>query len=233
MAIRPLVLAHRGASARAAENTLAAFALAREMGADGVELDVRHTSDRVLVVHHDPSIDGLGLVADVPFDRLRAARPEIPTFAGALDACAGMLVNVEMKCLPWEPDADDPGDRPLVRAVVDAVRVSSSAVVVSSFDLGAVDAARTFAPELTTGWLTSRLDVAAAYPMAAEHGHRWLHPDRKSALRAPADAIAAAHEAELLLDVWTVDDPADVRALVARGVDAIITNVPDVVLGVL
>jgi glycerophosphoryl diester phosphodiesterase len=66
--------------------------------------------------------------------------------------------------------------------------------------------------------------------MAAEHGHRWLHPNRESALRASAEVVADAHAAGLLLDVWTVDDPADARVLAALGVDAIITNVPDVVL---
>jgi glycerophosphoryl diester phosphodiesterase len=230
---RPLVLAHRGASARAVENTLAAFALARDLGADGVELDVRCTADGVLVVHHDPAVDGLGLLAAVELDALRDARPEVPTFGEALDACAGMLVNVEMKCLAWEPDADDPTERPVVRGVVDAVREHAVDAVVSSFDLGAVDAAHELAPELTTGWLTSRLPVVDAFPIAAEHGHRWLHPDRESALRASAEDVAAAHAAGLQLNVWTVDEPADVRALGALGVDALITNVPDVVLGVL
>ena len=107
---RPLVLGHRGASPAAPENTLDAFALARELGADGVELDVRRTADGVLVVHHDP--DGR---------RLRAARRArrsptsarrgraSPTLDEALDACRGLLVNAEVKCLPWEPDADPDG----------------------------------------------------------------------------------------------------------------------------
>ena len=76
-----------------------------------------------------------------------------------------MIVNVEIKCLPWEPDPDTP-DRDVVHAVVDllarAVRASHSDIIVSSFDLGAVDACRAFAPEIATGWLTSGQELAAA-----------------------------------------------------------------------
>src|SRR5262249_46929620 len=151
---RPLVLGHRGASAARRENTLAAFAKAREFGADGVELDVRRTADGALVVHHDPEADGVGLIGAAKFETLHAARPDIPTLGDALEACAGMIVNVEIKCLPWEPDADT--DRAVVHAVVELLRqnenVAVSALIVSSFDLGAVDEVRSVAPELTTAW---------------------------------------------------------------------------------
>jgi glycerophosphoryl diester phosphodiesterase len=228
--VRPLVLAHRGASRAAPENTLAAFALARAMGADGVELDVRSTRDGVLVVHHDPVRAGFGLLADEPFAALRAAHPDVPTLAEALAGCVGLLVNVEIKCLPWEPDRDDPDARPVVRAVVAALGDApvDVDVIVSSFDLGAVDACRALAPGLTTAWLTSGRDVAASAAIAAEHGHRWLHPDRDAALAGAGAGVAAAHGRGVLVDVWTVDDPAEMAALAAAGYDAIVTNVPDV-----
>ena len=66
----PLVFGHRGASAVAPENTILAFARARELGADGVELDVRRTADDVLVVHHDPHVDGFGVIFDHTFAAL-------------------------------------------------------------------------------------------------------------------------------------------------------------------
>jgi len=233
---RPLVLGHRGASQACPENTLAAFAQARAFGADGVELDVRRTADDQLVVHHDPHVADFGLIRHQPFAALRAAHPEIPTLAEALAACAGMIVNVEIKCLPWEPDPDTP-DRAVVRAVVDLVRAGASVpvadVIVSSFELAAVDACRAFAPELATGWLTSGPDVAATAPLAAERGHTWLNPDRTAARRAGPDDIAAAHAAGVRVNVWTVDEPGDITALAKVGVDAIITNVPDVALAVL
>jgi glycerophosphoryl diester phosphodiesterase len=223
------VLAHRGASARAPENTLAAFALARELGADGVELDARRTADATLVVHHDPHVEGFGLLVERPFAELRAAHPEVPTLAEALAGCAGMIVNVEIKCLPWEPDAD-PGDRGVVHAVADTIRATGTNAIVSSFDLGAVDACRTYAPDLTTAWLTSGQELPDAALLAARAGHQWLHPDRIMALRASPDVIEHVHQLGLQIDVWTVDDPDEARELVANGVDGICTNTPDVIL---
>jgi glycerophosphoryl diester phosphodiesterase len=217
---------HRGAPRAEPENTVAAFARARELGADGVELDVRRTADGELIVHHDPSIADFGLIAAATFPVLRSARPEIPTLSEALDAARGMLINVEVKCLPWEEDADPEHD--VVKAVVDLVLGSEVDVVISSFDLGAVDACRALAPQLETGWLTHSQDVMVVAPLAAQHGHGWLHPDRASVLLAPGATVAACHEKGLRVDVWTVDDPAEMRVLASAGVDAIITNVPDV-----
>ena len=100
---RPLVLAHRGASARARENTLAAFSLAADLGADWVELDVRTTADGALVLHHDPELPDGRVVAEVPVGELPH---DVPTLAAALDLCdeAGLGVNVELKALPGEAD---------------------------------------------------------------------------------------------------------------------------------
>jgi glycerophosphoryl diester phosphodiesterase len=231
MTNRPLVLGHRGASRACPENTLAAFAQARAFGADGVELDVRRTADDTLVVNHDPQVDGFGVIVDHPFAALRAAHPSVPTLAEALDACAGLIVNVEIKCLPWEPDADTP-DRAVVRAVLDLLRrgtaVPLSDIIVSSFDLGAVDATRELAPEIATGWLTHGQDVSVAAPITADHGHAWLNPDREAALRASSTDVAAAQRAGVQINAWTVDEPGDIELLAAVGIDAIITNVPDI-----
>jgi len=234
----PSVVAHRGASQARPENTLAAFAEARAQGADGVELDARRTSDGWIVVHHDPAVDGFGLIFEHSYAELRRARPDIPTLAEALDECAGLFVNVEIKCLPWEPDADTP-DRFVAHAVAENVRAAArsgtpgsqfprSEYVVSSFDLGAVDAFAGFASEIPTGWLTSGQHVTAAAAVAVDHGHAWLNPDRVSALRATPAEIADARSSGLRLSVWTVDDPAEIVTLADAGVDAIITNVPDV-----
>ena len=98
---RPLVLGHRGASAVAPENTVAAFSRARELGADGVELDVRRSADGVLMVHHDAEIEGLGALGAHTFAEVRDTQPTVPTLEEALDACRGLVVNAEVKCLPW------------------------------------------------------------------------------------------------------------------------------------
>jgi glycerophosphoryl diester phosphodiesterase len=225
MAARPLVFAHRGASRRAPENTLAAFRLARASGADGVELDVRRTSDGELVVHHDPDVAGFGLLVDHTYARLQDERPGVPTLVEVLDACAGMIVNVEVKCLPWEPDADD-DKRSVLHSVLDLLGARDDEVIVSSFDLGAVDACRVAAPGLVTAWLTSGQAVAEAAAVAREHGHALLHPDRVMALRTSAAELDAVHRDGMRVNVWTVDDPDEVRTLAQRGFDGIITNLP-------
>lgn len=226
---RPLILGHRGASHAEPENTIAAFTRARAMGADGVELDVRRARDATLVVHHDPQIEDFGLIRDHDFDAIRAAYPEIPTVREALLACEGMLVNVEIKCLPWEPDPDT-AEREVAYATVDVIRELGTNVIISSFDLGAVDAVRAYAPEFPTAWLTHGQSVADGARRALEAGHAWLNPDWCHALQASADEVADLKRQGLQLSVWTVDDPVAARTLVELGVAAIITNKPDVLL---
>ena len=88
-----LVIAHRGASADAPENTVEAFELADRQGADGVELDVRISSSGELLVRHDPLVPTGGIGRE-------GAAGTVPTLAAALDACGDeMLVNVEIKNL--------------------------------------------------------------------------------------------------------------------------------------
>jgi glycerophosphoryl diester phosphodiesterase len=236
---RPLVLAHRGASRRAPENTVEAFQIARDLGADGVELDVRRTRDGVLVLSHDPVIAGYGLIVEHPFDHLRATLPQVPTLEQAFDALAGMTVNVEIKCFPFEPDADP--ERIVVRGVVEMVerRDLYEQVIVSSFELDAVDTVHSLDTRIVTAWLTSGMATARSIPIAAARGHAWVNPDRSTMTASSPDGLtadaavrdAAAHGVRLA--VWTVDDPGDITALAAAGVDAIITNVPDIVLAAL
>jgi glycerophosphoryl diester phosphodiesterase len=234
MPARPLVLAHRGASRRAPENTVEAFTVARELGADGVELDVRRTRDDVLVLSHDPAVAGFGLLIEHSFAELRAAVPNVPTFDEAFNALADLVVNVEIKGFPTEPDADP--DRVVARGVVALVdqRGLRDSVIVSSFELDCIDAVRALDPSITTAWLTMGLATTTSLPIAAQRGHAWVNPDRATMHGAAADATMreAAHLGRRV-DVWTVDDPDEIRALAAAGVDAIITNVPDVALAVL
>jgi glycerophosphoryl diester phosphodiesterase len=78
------------------------------------------------------------------------------------------------------------------------------------------------------------LAPSTSLPIAVERGHAWVHPDRASMLGAVAtDTMRAAKELGRRIDVWTVDDPDEMRALAAAGVDAIMTNVPDVARSVL
>src|SRR5262245_536844 len=97
------VIAHRGASRAERENTVAAFRRAAAMGAHAVELDVRRAGDGSLVVHHDAALADGRIIAVTD----AADLPEhVPSLDAALDACAGMWVNVEIKNDSSEPDFD-------------------------------------------------------------------------------------------------------------------------------
>src|SRR3954447_427035 len=98
------ILGHRGAPTLAKKNPIAAFVAAARLGADGVELDVRRTADGALVVRHDPAIDGVGTIAELAVHDLPA---EVPLLDAALDACFGLLVNIEIKNSPLEPNHDE------------------------------------------------------------------------------------------------------------------------------
>jgi glycerophosphoryl diester phosphodiesterase len=229
----PLVYAHRGARRQAPENTLEAFARAIELGADGVELDVHRTLDGALVVRHDAVGPG-GLWADLTLGEARAADPEVPELAEALEVCAGSVVNVEIKNSPWDADWD-PEERAAELVVARlAERGDRDRVLVSSFNLATVDRVRGLAPTVPTALLTSQGDPLHDLVVAESHGHAALHPSIAQLAGAMAGAVTTrAHECGLQVNVWTVDDPADIARLAAVGVDGICTDVPDVALRVL
>jgi len=221
----PTVIAHRGASAaHPPGNTLAAFAAAGRLGATWVELDVRRTADGQLAVHHDPRVaDGRLLVATASSDL-----PDyIPLLAAALDACDGLGVNIEIKNSPDEPDFDP--DLTAVDQVVEVVRDRSGPYLVSSFHYETIERVRSLEPGLPTAFL-----VGAPEPelleRAAAGGHVAVHPWH--GLVTP-ETMAVAGRLGLAVNVWTVDDPDQIRSLAALGVDGVVTNVPDVAVAAL
>lgn len=233
MSDRPIVLAHRGASRSAAENTLEAFRIAREVGADGAELDVRRTSDGVLVVHHEADHAELGLLSAHTFDELLVVAPDVPKLEEALDVLEGLLVNIEIKCLPWEPDSDP--ERFVVDAVADLIaeRGIVEQVIVSSFDLEAINAMRSRDPRVRTGWLVYERDLVESAELVAELGHAALHPHRAMVVEAAPETLAKLIADGLDINVWTVNDPDEIVRLAEAGVSTIITDVPDEALSVL
>ena len=218
------VIAHRGASAAAPENTIEAFRLARELGADWVELDARRTADGAVIVHHDADLaDGRTIV-----DLLRSELPpSVCDLADALDACEGMSINIEIKNWPADPDFDE--TEAVARAVVALVQERSlhDRVLISCFHYPTIELVRSLDPTIDTAFLHLLIDRswdALAADVAAA-GHRALHPwdglVGESLMRA-----ATAHGLEV--NVWTVDDPDRMAQLVALGVHGICTNLPDV-----
>jgi glycerophosphoryl diester phosphodiesterase len=231
---RPLVLGHRGASADAPENTLAAFRLAMAQGADGVELDVwRCGTGEVVVIHDEDARRTAGAplrIADAPLATLRGLdagahagerfRGErIPLLEEVLDGLPGAVVNVELKSRGRDMRLAGETARVIARAGAE------DRVIVSSFDYRLVAAFRAAAPALPVGLLFDaghrwRLRTALAIRLL---GPAAVHPER--VLVTPARA-RAWHARGLAVNVWTVDDAGEVERLVAAGATAVITNTP-------
>jgi len=231
---RPLIWAHRGASADAPENTLAAFALALGQGADGVELDAQRCASGEVVVIHDGSLARTtgheALVAATPWttmkgldagswkgERFRGER--VPLLAEVLRAFP-RLVNVELKC----ETADDGG---LTAETIDVIRKASAEdrVLLSSFNLPCLLRARVMAPGIPRALLFEkarwwRLRTALAAPGLAV---RALHPE---AVLATSGRVASWTARGYSVACWTVDDPELAARLYSSGVGAIFTNRP-------
>ena len=217
------IVAHRGASAVERENTLAAFERARELGADGVELDVRRTADDRLVVHHDARLADARVIRETPAAELP---DHIPSLAAALDACAGMFVNAEIKNDPADPDFDP--TEWLAHRVCAALagRGGGARWLISSFRFETVAVCRRILPSARTAWLVESLDVDVdVVARTAAGGHAALHPWDPIVDEA---LIRRAHTAGLAVNTWTCDDADRMRRLIGWGIDGICTNVPDI-----
>jgi glycerophosphoryl diester phosphodiesterase len=223
----PLVIAHRGASASAPENTLAAFALAVAQDADGIELDVRATADNVLVIHHDPSIRGIGPIGAADFASLRTHAPKVPTLDEMLDVSGDLLIDVEIKNSSHDRNHD-----PTLR-IADQVAAWVARnelygrVIVSSIDWATAAHVAKLDPRIATGQvLVHRTGAAKLIQRTADAGHAWVLPSDALVGRNPEVAVELARKAGLRIGVWTVDKAARLQRLADAGVHAVITNDP-------
>jgi glycerophosphoryl diester phosphodiesterase len=212
-----LNIAHRGASADAPENTLEAFGLAVEQGADMIETDLHLTRDGVIILRHDFAVRGVW-IGELSLDDVRTHLPAVPTLDETLDAFgARVLFNLEVKS---EPRRRYPS---LEARVLDAVRRRGlmEQTLFSCFDLAVLVRLREAAPE-------ARIGLLAASPVAIEKRARRV---RAEAIHLPRRATtrrrtAALRRAGWRVHVFTVDEADDLKRLIAWGVDGIFTNVP-------
>jgi glycerophosphoryl diester phosphodiesterase len=236
------VWAHRGASAIAPENTLAAFRLAHELGADGVELDVQLSADGHVVVIHDETLDrttsGKGPVCRRTLEELRALDASygwegflgerMPVLDEVLELLGptGMTINIELKN-SVEPY---PGLEQAVVGLVAAAGVADK-VIYSSFNhISATELARSSQPS-AVGLLFSDI-LAEPWSYAERRDVSALHPHWRYVDFVP-ETVERCHAAGLAVNVWTVDSPSTARRLADLGVDAVISNCPDEVRAVL
>ena len=227
---RPLVFAHRGGSALAPENTIAAFDNGLALGADGLELDVHLSRDGVVVVHHDRLLDRTtalrGPIAERTAEELR--RADVPTLAEVLARYRDPRIIIEMKV----------NRAALAAATIDVVRRADAVdrVCLGSFGLRVLRAARALEPAVATSGAREEVRWAlyrswCRWPVSRAAYAGYQVPEFAGRTRVVSRRfVDDAHEAGLGVQVWTVDTEAAARRLLGWGVDALITDRPDVIV---
>ena len=226
----PRIVAHRGGGALAPENTLGAIRLGASMGFMGVEFDVMLAGDGTPVVIHDETVDrttdGRGEVSKMSYAELCAftidKAEKIPRYEDVVRLCRelGLWANVEIK--PAQGHERRTGEA-VARMTRELWRGAPLAPLLSSFSIDALAAARSVAPELARGYLVSKIP-----PDWHETMKRLacvaLHCNYKSLTEKLAAEIHGAGYAILL---WTVNEPAEARRLLAIGANCLVTDALD------
>jgi glycerophosphoryl diester phosphodiesterase len=226
----PLVFAHRGGAALAPENTLAAFENGVALGADGIELDVRASRDGRVVVHHDETLDRTTSLRG-PVDARTAdelARAGVPELSQVLHACRDTRVIVEIKL-------NEPA---FGLRVVEELRRARAVerTCVGGFKRAVIHAVRLEEPSLATSAALEEVRLALyrswlRWPVLHPPYAGYQLPERRGATRVVSPRfVADSHRAGLGVQVWTVNDEADARRLLGWGVDALITDRPDLMV---
>jgi glycerophosphoryl diester phosphodiesterase len=246
---KPLIIAHRGASALAPENTLAAFQKAMEDGADGIEFDVQLAGDRVPVVIHDEKLKRLGrckgYVSNYTSSELQSldvgswfneknpgksngkfSLETVPTLRRLLEFLSGYkgLLYLEIKCREEETDS-------ISEAVCRMIRQSDllPQIIVKSFNLEVICQTRRLLPEVRTAALFAPkiLDVLQKKKRLLKKAQE-CEADEISIHYSLATGkfIRRAEKKNLPVTIWTVDNKVWVRRAVNLGINAVITNNP-------
>lgn len=239
---RPAVIAHRGASQIAPENTLAAFRAAVELGADAIELDAKLTADGVIVVHHDSTLErttsGQGPISSWTLSELgrldaggkfsdEFTGERIPTLREVLAAVGNdVLVNVELTNYAHAMDALPERAVSLVREMGMEKRV-----LFSSFNPIALRRIGRSATDIPVGLLLMRMEPAWMRGLLKSFTpHNAVH--LQTDLATP-EAVAREHARGRVVNVWTVNERQQMKELLEMGVDGLITDVPDLAREVL
>jgi len=235
------VIAHRGFSSQAPENTLIAIEQAISVGADMIEVDVTVTADGHVICLHDKTLDrttdGHGLPADFTLEEIRQldagswfapefAGEKIPTLTEVLDAIKGrILINIEIK-----PEAVEFGVVSKVAALINEHEMLDS-VVVSSFSPEALRLMKITDPAVITATLFNKELHTGRDPLEIimEVGSRGFNISGK---RLTVEMVERCHRNEIPVAVYTVNDAAEMRRLMELGVDAVFTDHPDLMLEV-
>lgn len=233
--MKPLMIAHRGASGNAPENTLAAFQLAIEEGSDGIELDVHLSKDGEIVVIHDETLDrttnGTGRVVEKDLDELKTydagswfgakfSEERIPLLQEVIDIVPDdIFINVEIKNFPTKYEGVE-------QKLVDLLKQSNrlSTTVISSFDHESLQKIKKIAPEIKIGLLYSLNFVDTLEYLKLFDGDVYsLHPSYKCIYNQDLQPLL---DAGLQIYPYTVNGEKHAEYLHGKGVDGLITNYP-------
>ncbi len=235
---RPLIIAHRGNSSVAPENTMLAFRSAVLAGADMIEIDVHVDRDGTAVVIHDATVerttDGTGAVAALGTDQIRGldagvgfaaetAGQRVPLLTDVVDLMVAqphLRLLLELKG-DWAPDQ--------VRRMLDVLGPVLPRVLPQSFEVSTVRALADVAPDVPRGLLVGAVDDTVI-ALCAELAVTACNPYVGS-VQDDVGVVAALHAAGLQTMVWTANDPAQWRLLADAGVDGVITDRPDRLAG--
>lgn len=242
----PVNIGHRGASVRYPENTLASFRAAVEAGAGGLEFDVRLTRDGHPVVMHDATVDrttnGFGAVSGMTLaqvrrlDAGREGKPDerVPTLREVLAEFPEVSFNIDIK------DAHLPGAEVVALDVLREAGATGRTLVASAHHGLLRRFRRAAGGECDTG--ASRLEAGIFYALSLLRLERLTRPSYK-ALQVPVSYrglrlvtprfVRAAHSRGVRVDVWTINDPVQMQGLLDLGVDAVMTDRPEALSGVL
>jgi glycerophosphoryl diester phosphodiesterase len=256
--VKILVHGHRGARARRPENTLPAFQYAIEQGVDVLEMDMAVTKDNVIVISHDPVLQGpvctgpreRAVIRELTLAEVRkwdcgavrnphfATQQPVPnTRMPTLDEVfqlaprGSFQFNIETKSFPGKPEFTPPPEE-FSRMVLEKVRQYrlEKRVILQSFDFRTLVAMRKLAPEIRLAALTQS-DARDFAAIASEAGNAEI-VSPEFHLVTPAK-VEAAHKAGLQVVPWTANTEADWERLIQASVDAIITDDPAALIAML
>lgn len=233
---KTLIFAHRGASAYEPDNTMEAFDLAHKMGADGIELDVRLTSDGQVVIFHDNTLDRVtnmrGTIPEYTLAELKAMDVGYGFFGGQrkgykiatldevydLIAPLDMIVNVEIKEKTPE----------IIKVCADIAKrhKMEEKIIYSCFNHYQIRRVKEEIPNAFIAPLHA-FNLLDPWDYCLKIGAKATHPDKDVIKKVP-DFVKNCHDKGIRVHVWTADAPEDIQLLLDRGVDVIMTNYPDV-----
>ena len=232
----PIIFAHRGASTHAPENTIAAFELALQQGADAIELDVKLSADGIPVVIHDATVDrttdGSGTVADLSLPAIKELDAgngqHIPTLAEVFESVGGkLLINVELTNYKTKNDQ-------LVDKVVEVINKHNLAesIIFSSFLPKNLKRAEELLHQTPRGLLAlpNILGWVVRNFAFKKGNYQALHPHLKDTSR---KQIEKAHAINRRVHIWTVNEPDDMHRLADWGADGIFTDDPKLAVDIL